>query len=394
MNVLTKLLHPHTVAEFLEFYWTKQALLIPAEETHQFADLFSWKQLNQLLNFSPLQYPTVRLAFSGKVMDASENQRLAHWLQQGATLIVDRVHEWVPVLAAWTAALRSELGYTTQINSYASFPQKQGFSCHYDTHDVFILQIEGCKTWNVFSETFKFPLPDQKSASLSPPEESPYLNCILSPGDVLYIPRGHWHYALAGETPSLHLTLGIHTKTGIDYLEWWLEKLRSEENWRAGLPLPRETTKFQQHLQQLSQNFCQEFARPDRINEYSQYLNSLGKPVTKYSLPQQMGWGIFPQDKLTQFSNQPFPQVQIFELLKIDSYRVTTLSKEIFLKGIPRAALEKIFQTPEFTGEDVLQWLPDFDWETELVPLLSKLVREGILLVNSQIDIRINEKYQ
>lgn len=317
-------------------------------------------------------------------MSAAENEKLTHWLQEGATLIIDRVHEQIPNLATWTAALRSELGYTTQINSYASFPHKQGFKCHYDTHDVFILQIEGCKTWKVFSDTFKFPLPEQKSASLTPPEEKPYLDCILSPGDVLYIPRGYWHYALAGDVPSLHLTLGIHTKTAVDYLEWWLEKMRQEENWRASLPLPKNTQEFQEHLQQLSQSFSSQLTNPDNINQYRYYLNSLGKPVNKYSLPQQMGWEIFPQGKLTKFSNQPFQQVQIFDLPEPDSYRITTLGKEIFLTGIPRTELAKIFQTSEFTGETIQQWLPDFDWETELVPLLSRLVQEGILIVSSR----------
>ncbi|MEL7036102.1 MAG: cupin domain-containing protein [Cyanobacteria bacterium J06592_8] len=384
MKVLAKLLHPYPVGEFFDHHWTTQALRIPADEPHQFASLFSWETLNYLLNFSPLQYPDLRLALEGKVLDANEIQQLTHWLQQGATLIIDRVHEWVPDLAKWTAALRWELGYATQINAYASFPQKQGFSSHYDTHDVFILQIEGCKTWNVFSETLKFPLKDQKSVTLSPPEDPPYLNCMLSPGDVLYIPRGHWHYAVAGDTPSLHLTLGIHTKTGIDWLEWWANQLRNNEEWRASLPLPQDTVDLKQHLQQLSQSLSEDLIDSDRINEYIQYLNALGKPITKYSLPQQMGFNIFPQDQLTTFKTQPFQRVQIFDLPDVDSYRITTQGKEVFLTGVPRAVWEKLFQQSEFTGEEVLQWLPDFDWELDLVPLLTRLVQEGILVVESR----------
>ncbi|MEH1837976.1 MAG: cupin domain-containing protein [Nostoc sp.] len=132
---------------------------------------------------------------------------------------MDRIHKLVPEIATFASKLRHSLGCRVHVNLYCSLAKQQGFSCHYDLHEVFILQIDGQKEWQIFNDTFKYPLPIQKSDLFSPPDEQPYLNCVLKPGDILYIPRRHWHYAVALDQPSLHLTVGVHCKTGIDFLE-------------------------------------------------------------------------------------------------------------------------------------------------------------------------------
>jgi hypothetical protein len=54
---------------------------------------------------------------------------------------------------------------------------------------------------------------------------------------VLYIPRGHWHEATAQLEPSLHLTLGLFARTGIDFLTWLVDELRDDVRWRDAFPL-------------------------------------------------------------------------------------------------------------------------------------------------------------
>jgi ribosomal protein L16 Arg81 hydroxylase len=381
MYSLAQLLHPYNLEDFLQHHWDRRAIAISAKGERRFDTLFSWQTLNHLLNFHEFHYPDLRLALEGQVLDERANEKLIHWLQQGATLIIDRIHQWHPTLATVTAALRHDLGYATQLNAYCSFPHKQGFSCHYDTHEVFILQIDGRKEWRVFMDTFKHPLVDQKSSSLTPPDEPPYLSCVLQPGDVLYIPRGHWHYALALDEPSLHLTLGIHVKTGINWLEWLVEQCRQQEVWRRSLPLQLQADERDKQIHQLIQNLSQVLENPNLSQEYAQHLAALGKPIAKYHLPQQAGFTIFPQGKTTQFRLHPFQQVQISELPDGTGYCITTAGKEIALRGVPSSAVEALFNQECFSGEDVQMWLSDFDWEIEIAPVLSRLVMEGILMV-------------
>jgi ribosomal protein L16 Arg81 hydroxylase len=197
MRSLANLLKPYSLEEFLERNWTSKAVYIGNEDNKKFARLFSWEKLTYLLNFHELKYPDIRLALNGKVLDESENANLIKWCQEGATLIINQVHKFIPEIAFFTSEIKYDVGYGVQVNAYCSWPGQQGFSTHYDTHEVFILQVDGKKQWYVFPDTIKYPLPEQKSASFSPPEGEAYLSCILNPGDVLYIPRGHWHYAVA-----------------------------------------------------------------------------------------------------------------------------------------------------------------------------------------------------
>ena len=55
----------------------------------------------------------------------------------GSTLVLQALHRvWPPVLQ-FCQELAGELGHPVQANAYVTPPQNQGFSAHYDVHDVF-----------------------------------------------------------------------------------------------------------------------------------------------------------------------------------------------------------------------------------------------------------------
>ena len=60
---------------------------------------------------------------------------------------------------------------------------------------------------------------------------------MLEKGDVLYVPRGHWHYAIAEDSVSLHVTVGITCRKGLAFLDWLSGELASEPVWRRNAPL-------------------------------------------------------------------------------------------------------------------------------------------------------------
>jgi ribosomal protein L16 Arg81 hydroxylase len=385
MDALGNLLKPYSREEFLKQNWANKAVYIPNEGEKQFTQLFSWEKLSYLLNFHEFKYPELRLVLDEKVLDESANANLIKLCQEGATLIINGVHKLIPEIATFTAEIKSILGYGTQVNAYCSWPGRQGFSSHYDTHEVFILQVDGNKKWCVFNDTNKYPLPEQKSESLSPPNGEPDLSCILNPGDVLYIPRGHWHYAVALEQPSLHLTLGVHNKTGIDLIEWIVSELRKKEGWRQNLPLRLEADSINSHIDSLIKNLTQNLEATNIAEEYTNYLDSLGKPRERYSLPFQAGFNIFPLGVETKFKTAKFQKVKISELPDGDGYQVIISGKEVTLRGVPEYLLKKLFAGEVFSGNDVINWLPDFDWEIDIVPLLTRLVIEGLLFVDTAI---------
>ncbi len=381
MRSLANLLQPYNLQEFLDNNWTTKAVVIPSEGKKNFAHLFSWEKINYILNFHQPKYPDIRLAIGGKVLDESANENLIKSCQSGATLIINEVHKLIPEIAHFAAAIKSDLGYGNQVNAYCSWPEKQGFDSHYDTHEVFILQVDGIKQWYVFEDTIKYPLKDQKSSSFPPPETEAYLSCTLHPGDVLYIPRGHWHYAVAAEEPSLHLTLGIHCKTGIDLLEWLVSELHEQSEWRKSLPLRTNEDSIHANVNSLIAELHRYANSKNLGDEYNNYLDSLGKPVAKYSLPHQAGFNIFSHGVQTKFRIPQFQRVIIHELSDGCGYKIVVAGKEVSLRGVTAKFMDNLFSTEFFTGEDVMDWLPDYDWEIDVVPLLSQLVVDGIIFV-------------
>lgn len=384
MRILQQLLAPCSVARFLAEYWTQKAIHIPAEHRHKFQSFFSWNDLNHLLNYHKLSEPDLRFSLNGESLQETSNpQDWNDYLHQGATLIINGVHQRVPAVVKLAAGLRHDIGYRTHVNLYCSPTTQQGFDCHYDNHDVFILQIEGEKEWFVFRETIPYPVL-KHSSDLAAPNEPPYLQCILKRGDLLYIPRGHWHYAIGCGQPSLHLTVGMDCQTGLDWLNWLMDDLQKQVNWRQSLPavVDGDTSALEQQLNTLRQQLIGFLSQPDVLRKYVNNLTYRDLPPFPVTLPSQLGVDIFPDGFLTRFCWSPLHRVQLKQIGE-EHYQIQVGTKQIDLKGISEAFVESLFEQAEFSLFDVADWAPDLDFEGDVAPIITRLVEEGILQVKT-----------
>ncbi|TAF50605.1 MAG: transcription factor jumonji jmjC domain-containing protein [Oscillatoriales cyanobacterium] len=389
MNVLSTLLYPYSPSDFLVENWTKRAVFIPGNTSDKFQHLFNWNQLNHLLNYHQIRHPDLRFSQDGESLPVTKPENWLDRLQQGATLIINGVHHRVPELEELVANIRQEMGHRSQINLYCSSSAQQGFDCHYDSHEVLILQIDGQKEWFVFPETIAAPVSTMRSADQIPPDVPPYLQCRLKPGDLLYIPRGHWHYAIASgdpadETyvPSLHLTLGITCQTGLDWLSWLQEELQDSPAWRENLPvIPDEiATDARSHLEQLRDRLISWLHTPDAIDHYLDTLSRSDHPRLPFALPTQMGSQMFEHGFETRFVRSKLHPVKITEL-HTNETQICIAAKQATIKGISTDLVTKIFRPEGFSLLDLADWSPSLDLETEVIPLLNRLVKQGLLLV-------------
>jgi hypothetical protein len=109
----------------------------------------------------------------------------------------------------------------TVANGYISFGDKETFGNHWDTHDVFAIQLIGRKRWLVYEPTFPLPLTGQTSLlHKSECPEQPVIDEILEAGDILYIPRGWWHTAVPLREETFHIAVGVHPHSVADYAAW------------------------------------------------------------------------------------------------------------------------------------------------------------------------------
>jgi hypothetical protein len=189
--------------------------------------LFAWDPRDGLLQlFKDGQVPAER--YTESFVDlAMQRTRIVKdvfyaLLRDGATLVLNRLEMKSEPVHDLTMEIARFIGEKAVANGYAAFGGEGTFGKHWDTHDVFAVQLIGRKRWRVFEPTFSLPLPQQKSREHKHecPTE-PVFDDVLSAGDVLYIPRGWWHEAvpLAGEE-TFHIAVGIHPMLVRDYIAW------------------------------------------------------------------------------------------------------------------------------------------------------------------------------
>jgi len=214
--------------------------------------LFGWPQLNTALAEHRLSPPRLRLeqyggdvtagvfrsrrTRRGVVLQDLDSAALTAKLRDGATLIVDAVNELSAPLQDLCSGLSSEFTAWCQTNLYACWGTAQGFDVHWDDHDVFVVQLAGRKRWALYGPTEASPTRrGAREPPAEPPPSEPEL-VVLEPGDVLYLPRGHWHAAAGLGGPTLHLTIGLTRKTPSDLLHWLADEMLSDPASRADLP--------------------------------------------------------------------------------------------------------------------------------------------------------------
>ncbi|EWM22263.1 myc-induced nuclear antigen [Nannochloropsis gaditana] len=145
--------------------------------------------------------------------------------QKGCTLQVLQPQRWDDKCWRLAAALEAQFGCLVGVNAYLTPGGTQGLAPHSDPVEIFVIQTEGKKAWRLYAPMGNFALPNQASGDLKQEEiGTPSLEVVLSPGDVLYMPRGTVHQAVAeggregGRAASAHLTLSTYQQWS--YADW------------------------------------------------------------------------------------------------------------------------------------------------------------------------------
>jgi ribosomal protein L16 Arg81 hydroxylase len=223
-----KLIHPIEPATFFSEYWEQRPLIVSRKAPNYYSDLFSIKALDSVLFFSRPKPPEIKVVANQQELlpdryikpDGSLNlNQLYKVYYEGHTLIVNGLQQFWKPLAIFCCNLQNFLNHAVVANTYLSPKDSKGLMPHFDTHDVFVLQVEGAKRWYIH-EAFQ-PVPLLGSFQPVIPEEKlgkPLHEVYLEAGDLLYVPRGFIHHAATAESSSLHLTIGIYPVQWFDLI--------------------------------------------------------------------------------------------------------------------------------------------------------------------------------
>jgi hypothetical protein len=299
-RTLAEVVAPVPVEDFIGRHWARAYHYIPGF-AGKFSGLIPWSDLNKLLQHHQLDAPRLRLVRDGKPIPPEAfisyhaNRRnpaarltrlrpleLTRHLEEGATLILDAVDELQEPVAELAEQLERSLRARIQVNLYAGWRTSPGFDVHWDAHDVLILQVHGRKLWKVYPMTREHPLPgDPKDEK--PPQE-PLWEGMLESGDLLYIPRGWWHVAVPVDEPTMHLTVGVHRATGLDFVSWYAERLRADPVIREDVPTIGTKADQTAHLQRIREAWERSW-EPELLDEFCNYLDSQARSKPHLGLP-------------------------------------------------------------------------------------------------------------
>lgn len=239
------LIDPLRVAEFERDYYEQRPVHIRRDASRYYAELLSATDLDVVLGTHAARHPDISLVRGdgdvpvGKYADdAGRIQPLdvARQFDDGATVIFRQLHKRVPTLARTCVELGRHFSSRVQTNVYLTPPDAQGFAPHWDTHDVFVLQVSGAKRWSIYDTKVRLPLRGQRFDPGTPPGEVRD-EVELGAGCALYIPRGLMHSARSMGQPSLHITLGITAFTWAEFLvECVSAAALEEDSLRRNLP--------------------------------------------------------------------------------------------------------------------------------------------------------------
>ena len=295
---------PLGVSEFFNQHWGVKPVYIEGEDG-KFASLLRWDDLNDIIRHHHLEYPRLRLAKSGEILEQTQffdhkdtesgetvsSLRLPQvyrQLRDGATLILDSVDDLHEPVSRLSESLEWSFRNPTQVNAYVSCHPTEGFSLHWDDHDVLIFQVHGIKEWEVRAQSRRAPLQNDVKHSNHPPSDIKWKGA-LTPGDLLYIPRGWWHVAQATGDPTLHLTLGVNKPTGVDLLRWIGDKLKSYEVFRQDLPRFAAEPERESHMSKIKEILFHLWeSEAELLDDYFKDRDGRSKPSLSPDLPQAM----------------------------------------------------------------------------------------------------------
>ncbi len=287
---LQELLAPLDRAQFLEQHYGRKAARLSGGPT-RFAGLADWTSLDDLLAALPLWSDrSLALSLAGQPIPPREwcregkdrlgekvrqpdPEKLAHWLREGATLAIDFVDRLLPPVRRLTEALEAALQAPVTASFFLSWQRRQGYPAHFDTQEVFALQLIGRKAWRLYQGGFEAPvdLPGLRSNELPVEQKRQLVGPLaerfeLAPGDLLYVPAGQFHEALALDEASLHLSLGVMRPTLQDFLGSLLPALAAQSaDFRRALPTPGNPEAQRRFLAELGRNLAERLEAPEAL---------------------------------------------------------------------------------------------------------------------------------
>ena len=382
------LIKPINTETFFNEYWEKQPLVIRRAQKQYFAPLLSLDDVDRVITTLNLTYPNITIKNAEKEVKVADYTATTGALDvaavyqlfnEGSTIVLAFLDNVLPPLACLCRGLEGELNFPLQANVYLTPARGQGAKHHYDTHDVFVLQIVGSKRWSMYGTPVELPLANQDFDPKIHERGTPSMEFELEPGDLAYIPRGIMHDARSSEELSLHITVGVLCYRWVDLLlEFVAESSLRDAALRRGLPpgfARKESAR--RHAQQVFVSLLNRLATNSDcgslLSRFGDQFISACPPLLRGQMDQ-----IELLNKISIGSVVGARSGSVFRIERgVGSTTVHAFARKLTFPAYVEAALQFALNEPRFSVRDLEGNLDDHG---KLV-LVRRLVREGLMVV-------------
>ncbi|ELK59705.1 cupin-like domain protein [Neisseria meningitidis 87255] len=195
-------------------------------ELYQRADPTDWQFKFRKGEIIPKEAYVESFNDVGRIRHRFNKTAVYQYLQDGATMVYNRIDNepFVDTIAKQVAQFAQA---QTVVSGYLAFGSSPSYRNHWDTRDVFAVQLIGKKHWTVSAPNFDMPLYMQQAKDMPhiTPSKTVDMEVILEAGDILYIPRGWWHNPMPMNCETFHLAIGTFPPNGYNYMEWLMKKI-------------------------------------------------------------------------------------------------------------------------------------------------------------------------
>jgi hypothetical protein len=384
------LIDPVLPAAFFETYFEREPLLITRRQPARYASLLSLDAIDHYLATASPTSPDVFLVDAARELKLDDYSfpnsdppgrldlpRVYELFGSGATISLSQLHERQPQLAALCRAVEKRFSAHFQTNIYLSPPNAQGFQTHFDSHDVFVLQVAGSKLWTLYDTPVELPLRGQAFEPERHVAGQVTREFTIRAGDLFYCPRGLLHAARSTDEVSLHVTLGLIGKTWADvmveavseaclgspefrehlpvgYAEPGFDKARAETKFRLLLDAFTRKADLAPILDRLAEDFVRS-RKPDSYGRLQELHDA--KPITRDSKVE--------------------PRPHLIYRLREEGEKIALLfgSSTIALPAFAGEPLAFALKGPPFVVRD----MPGRLDEAGKVVLVRRMIKEGLL---------------
>ncbi len=377
---LASLIAPADEEEFRARYWETEPLIVHRRDPGYYDGLFTVEDFDAAIMRHP-DYVKIANAPVNKskkyaISTAPGMEAILGDMREGGTIVLDQMHHREPKLGLLCRTLAPEFGHMFQTNLYLTPANGQGFSPHWDNHDVFILQVHGSKLWHIEKSRRVFPARGQEMGDEGRELRGEINTFTLEQGDLIYIPRGFVHSAECGAVPSLHITLGVTAFFFEEVLQAIIKAaVQRDERLRVALPLgfmqgPQAgvVNRAMATLLELSnERFISGVVEQFRDELVSKFHLDVAGLVTDFFKPKALSLDdVVGPRRGTVYRTKDID----------DTVRVNFGARSIVFQGFFREALHFALSRPSYA----IRYLPGDLADEERIVFIERLLQEGLVV--------------